>query len=73
MAVATDLHRSCNNLRQEGSLEVVIDWLKKRSTSWDPTKNVPTKQITCPDGSTATDLHVATYYRTGKRILDKIS
>ena len=51
MAVATDLHRSCNNLRQEGSLEVVIDWLKKRSTSWDPTKNVPTKQITCPDGS----------------------
>ena len=51
MAVATDLHKSCSNLRQEGSLEVVIDWLKKRSTSWDPTKNVSTKQITCPDGS----------------------
>jgi hypothetical protein len=51
MAVATELHRSCNNLKQEGSLEVVIDWLKKRSTSWDPIKNVPTKQITCPDGS----------------------
>ena len=51
MAVATELHRSCTNLKQEGSLEVVIDWLKKRSTSWDPIKNVPTRQITCPDGS----------------------
>jgi hypothetical protein len=38
MAVATELHRTCHNLKQEGSLEVVIDWLKKRSTSWDPTK-----------------------------------
>jgi len=51
MAVATELHKSCSNLRQEGSLEVVIEWCKKRSTSWDPTKNVPTKQITCGDGS----------------------
>ena len=51
MAVATELHKSCSNLRQEGSLEVVIEWCKKRSTSWDSTKNVPTKQITCGDGS----------------------
>ena len=51
MAVATELHRTIHNLKQEGALEVVIDWCKKRSTSWDPTKDVPTKQITCGDGS----------------------
>jgi hypothetical protein len=51
MAVATELHKTIHNLKQEGALEVVIDWCKKRSTSWDPTKYVPTKQITCGDGS----------------------
>jgi hypothetical protein len=51
MAVATELHKTIHNLKQEGSLEIVIDWCKKRSTSWDPTKDVPTKQITCGDGS----------------------
>jgi len=50
MTVATELHKSCSNLGQMGTLEVVIDWLKKRSSSWDPVKDVPTKQITCADG-----------------------
>ena len=51
MAVATDLHRTCSAFKQEGALEVVIDWLKKRCTSWDPVKHVPTKQIVCNFGT----------------------
>ncbi len=51
MVVATDLHRVCHAFKQEGALEVVIDWCKKRSTSWDPTKLVSTKQIVCNDGT----------------------
>ena len=51
MVVATDLHRVCHAFKQEGALEVVIDWCKKRSTSWDPIKLVSTKQIVCNDGT----------------------
>ncbi len=51
MHVATNLHHTCHAFRQEGSLEIVIEWLKKRCTSWDPTKKILTKQITLPDGS----------------------
>jgi len=51
LMVATDLHRTSHGFKQEGSLEIVIDWLKKRCTSWDPTKQVLTKQITCIDGT----------------------
>ena len=51
MMTATDLHKTCYNLRQEGSLEIITEWLKKRCTSWDTTKKVYTKQITCGNGS----------------------
>ena len=30
---------------------MVIDWCKKRSTSWSPTQLVSTKQIVCNDGT----------------------
>ena len=32
-------------------MEVVIDWCKKRSVSWDPVKQVTTKQIVCNNGT----------------------
>lgn len=51
MVVATDLHRTCSAFKQEGALEVVIDWCKKRSVSWDPVKQVTTKQIVCNNGT----------------------
>lgn len=51
MVVATDLHRTCGAFKQEGSLDIVLNWCKKRSVSWDPTKEVKTKQITLKDGS----------------------
>ena len=51
MCVATELHRTCHAFKQEGALEVVIDWCKKRSTSWHPIKQEYTKQIVSGDGS----------------------
>ena len=49
MMRATDLHRTCSSMDQQCSLDIVTDWLKRRSVLWN--NGEATKQIQLSDGS----------------------
>ena len=49
MCVAVDLHRTLENFKQECALDVVKDWLKRRSFKWQ--NNEVTKQILLTNGT----------------------
>ena len=49
MCVAVDLHRTLENFKQECALDVVKDWLKRRSFKWQ--NNERTKQIQLTNGT----------------------